>query len=248
MIPPSPPHKSTIPKSNCIKKFIRKIVSVLIKPILYEVASEISKNITFELQYRALQTTVDFIKKEMKDVDSTGTNLELLDKSLSCIKNTSDGLICEFGVFSGRTINYIAKQSNQTIYGFDSFEGLPERWRDGFSKGHFKVVKLPKVETNVTLIKGWFNHTLSEFLKEHPEPMKFLHIDCDLYTSTQTIFELCKERIVKGTVIVFDEYFNYNGWEEGEYKAFQEFITENNIQYEYIGYNRNYEQVAVIIL
>jgi hypothetical protein len=215
---------------------------------MYEVVSEINKSTLFESQQRALRTTVDFIKKEMNNVDSVASKFELLDKGLSKTEKGDKGLFCEFGVFSGQTINYIAKGINQNIYGFDSFEGLPERWRDGFAKGRFQVEKLPKVKHNVTLVKGWFNESLPGFLKEHPEPMSFLHIDCDLYSSTKTIFELCKERIVKGTVIIFDEYFNYDGWEEGEYKAFREFVMENNLRYEYVGYNRNHEQVAVMIL
>jgi len=49
-------------------------------------------------------------------------------------------------------------------------------------------------------------------------------------------------------VIVFNEYFNYPGWQEGEYKAFQEFISDTGLSYEYIGYNHLHEQVAVKIV
>jgi hypothetical protein len=164
------------------------------------------------------------------------------------IKFNTGGLVCEFGVFSGHSINHIAKQVKQIVYGFDSFEGLPERWRDGVPQGHFKVPALPKVGSNVILIKGWFDQTLPKFIEEHPEPIDFLHIDCDLYSSAKTVFEECKHRIHSGTVIVFDEYFNYFGWEDGEYRAFQEFILANNLQYQYIGYNRFGQQVAVVII
>jgi hypothetical protein len=59
---------------------------------------------------------------------------------------------------------------------------------------------------------------------------------------------LCKDRIKKETVVVFDEFFNYPGWQDGEYKAFNEFICENKLEYKYIGYNKYSEQVAVKIL
>jgi len=160
---------------------------------------------------------------------------------------TNDKLICEFGVYSGYTINHIASLTEQTVYGFDSFEGLPERWRDGFGKGHFKVTALPKVLPNVVLIKGWFDETLPEFIKDHDESMAFLHVDCDLYSSARTIFEVLELRIRPGGVIVFDEYFNYPGWEEGEFKAFHEFLKRTGLGYEYISYNRLGEQVAVKI-
>jgi hypothetical protein len=46
---------------------------------------------------------------------------------------------------------------------------------------------------------------------------------------------------------VFDEYFNYPEWEQGEYKAFQEFLGRTGLSCEFIGYNRYEEQVAVIL-
>ena len=52
---------------------------------------------------------------------------ELLRYSIS--KTKANGLFLEFGVSAGRTVNYIASLvPDKTIYGFDSFEGLPEDW------------------------------------------------------------------------------------------------------------------------
>jgi hypothetical protein len=48
-------------------------------------------------------------------------------------------------------------------------------------------------------------------------------------------------------VIVFDGYFNYPGWREGEFKAFQEFIAREDLEFEYLNYNRKGEQVSVKI-
>ena len=106
--------------------------------------------------------------------------------------------------------------------------------------------KLPPVRENVRLIKGWFNETLPEFVKAHPEPCAFIHVDCDLYSSTKTIFDNLKNQIVSGTVIAFDEYFGYPCWADGEYKAFMELIEENNLEFEYIA-RTNGMQVAVKI-
>jgi hypothetical protein len=205
-------------------------------------------DITLRQTYLARETTVDFINKKMPNIDSVDSKFELLRKSIGQITSHGEGLFCEFGVFSGETINYIANQTQEIVYGFDSFEGLPERWRDGYSKGTFKMVKLPRVAKNVSLIKGWFNETLPDFLKKHTGQIIFIHLDCDLYSSAKTVFDLCKGRIKKGTVIVFDEYFNYPGWQDGEYKAFVEFIYENKFEYKYIGYNKYSEQAAVKIL
>jgi hypothetical protein len=74
----------------------------------------------------------------------------------------------------------------------------------------------------------------------------FIHIDCDLYSATKTVLAQLAPMLVEGTVIVFDEYFNYPGWQQGEFKAFAEFIASHDrLGYDYIGYIRNGGQVAV---
>ena len=140
---------------------------------------------------------------------------------------------------------------DKIIYGFDSFEGLPEDWRYDprldLLKGAFNMKGiLPQINPNVRLIKGWFNETLPEFVKAHPEACTFIHVDCDLYSSTKTIFDNLKNQIVSGTVIAFDEYFNYPGWQQGEYKAFMELVEENNFEFDYVA-RTEHEQVAVKI-
>ena len=146
----------------------------------------------------------------------------------------------EFGVASGDTINYISKFTNDKVYGFDSFEGLPEKWRDGYDKGYFtRNGNLPRVNSNVELIVGWFNETLLNFIQTHNKRVSFIHIDADLYSSTKCIFDVLKDYIDNECIIVFDELVNYPGFDQdnGELKAFYEFITENKVDYEWIGMN-----------
>ena len=156
-------------------------------------------------------------------------------------RHTKNDLWLEFGVASGNTINYISKNTTNIVYGFDSFEGLPEKWRDGFDKGVFsRGGNLPKVNKNVVLIKGWFDKTLPEFMNKHKKKkITFIHIDCDLYSSTKTIFNLVKNNLDKNCIIVFDELINYPGYtgDKGELKAWYEFITKNKIKYKFIGYH-----------
>jgi len=199
-----------------------------------------------ELQRRALVETADFVEQHLAQVDSVDEYLDLITLGLRQV-TMKEGLYLEFGVFSGTSINHIAAQIPQTIYGFDSFEGLPERWRDRLGKDYFKVKGLPSVRSNVTLVKGWFDKTLPEFLKQHPGDAAFIHVDCDLYSSTKTIFDCLESRIKPGTIIVFDEYFNYPGWKDGEFKAFQEFIARKQLRFEYVSYNCMGEQMCVKI-
>ncbi len=157
-----------------------------------------------------------------------------------------DGLIAEFGVFEGATINFIADQTEEHVFGFDCFSGLPENWRPGFSQGMFSV-RIPPVRPNVSLLVGLFEDTLPTFLEQNAENFSLLHIDCDLYSSTRTVLRFCSSRIQKGAVLVFDEYFNYPGWRKHEFKAFQEFVADNGRQYEYLSVVPSHQQVAVII-
>ena len=41
----------------------------------------------------------------------------------------NNGIWIEFGVYNGHSITYISNFTKNIVYGFDSFEGLPETWR-----------------------------------------------------------------------------------------------------------------------
>ena len=159
-----------------------------------------------------------------------------------------DGLVLEFGVRFGTSINFIAQHSNREVHGFDSFQGLPEAWA-GYEAGVYTTGgMLPQVASNVRLHVGLFDETLPGFLIEHPGPIRFMNVDCDLYSSTQTIFRFLADRVVPGTVIVFDEYLMNPTWREDEFKAFQEAVEANSWNYEYIDFNLFSKQAAVKIL
>ncbi len=162
-----------------------------------------------------------------------------------------EGLIMEFGVFDGASLAKIAASAKQNVHGFDSFEGLPEDWTHFQKKGRFSLSGVPpqlSATRNVTLHKGWFEDTLPGFLTQHPGPARFVHIDCDLYSSATTVLRLLTDRIVPGTVIVFDEYVNYPGWQEHEYKAFAEFVARTGVRYKYLGFASGEFAVSVQIV
>lgn len=205
------------------------------------------QNIERKLQDFALEESARFVAANFNGVASFKNDFELLHHAVQNAKLDDDGLICEFGVYRGTTINYISSLTNKTINGFDSFEGLPETWRPNFEKGRFSVPHLPAVRANVKLHKGWFEDSLPGFLQANPQNAALLHIDCDLYSSTKTIFRLFRDRIRPGTVIIFDEFFNYPGWQDGEFKAFNELIAETGWKYNWLGYCCYHEQVAVVI-
>jgi len=162
---------------------------------------------------------------------------------------SNEGLVMECGVYAGASLRVIAGCTPGLVYGFDSFQGLPEDWTRSQRKGRFDLEgRIPRIdEPNVRLVPGWFQDTLPAFLSEHSGPVRFLHVDCDLYSSAATVFTHVGPRIVSGTVIVFDEYFNYPGWELHEFRAFQEFVKSAGLKYSYIGFASSYPSVAVKI-
>jgi len=173
---------------------------------------------------------------------------------------TLDGLWMEFGVYRGRSIDQFASLTENKIYGFDSFEGLPEFWDHDNPKGVYGLngiippgiivgenqsmydnsptVNYKPWPKNVALVKGLFDATLPKFLERYPEVAAFIHIDSDIYSSAKTIFDCMKDRIVPGTVIVFDEIDNYPTFREHEIKAFAEFLLNSpHLSYEALLYS-----------
>jgi len=171
--------------------------------------------------------------------------------SLMKLTASDDGLFLEFGVYKGNSINRLAALKPGVIFhGFDSFIGLPEAWNAAARKGAFDVGgRLPPVRRNVRLIRGFYEDTLSAFVAANAtKSISFMHIDCDLYSSTKTVLEHTRSLLQPGTIILFDEYLGGSYWQLHEHKAFTEFVAENNIRFEYIGYVRHQSQVAVRLL
>jgi predicted O-methyltransferase YrrM len=157
------------------------------------------------------------------------------------------GLALEFGVFAGRSLRIIAELRNgSAIFGFDSFKGLPEDYRSHVRKGAFAVDELPRVE-GAELVVGWFDETLPGFIAEHPGPVDFVHVDGDLYSSAVTVLDAVGPRLRPGSVLVFDEFFNYPGWQDHEFRAWEEWLARTGAAFEFEAYTVNNEQVVVRI-
>jgi hypothetical protein len=152
----------------------------------------------------------------------------------------------EFGVATGTTLKIIADAvaNDRAVIGFDTFTGLPEAWRTGFPVGEFAQSEVPKV-VGAELIVGLFEDELPAFLARTEEQIAFLHVDCDLYSSTKTVLDLAGEHLAPDAVLVFDEFFNYPGWQLHEFRAWTEFIEQTGRTFEYLAYTGNNEQVVV---
>lgn len=154
-----------------------------------------------------------------------------------------EGLILEFGVASGATISFLANSAplrGRTIYGFDSFQGLPEKWAS-YDIGHF-ACEPPAVPANVELIIGLFADTIPPFLETHDGDAALIHIDCDLYASTWQVLHFLNDRIKPGTIVQLDEYWIV---QEHERRAFHDWMARYNRRCVYLA--RSMEQLVVVM-
>ena len=163
------------------------------------------------------------------------------------------GMVLEFGVFQGKSLNYFAKRLRQqkdgrTIFGFDSFKGFSEEWagvEDRYDKGRFDLGSIrPEVADNAYLVDGFIEQTLPVFCRQHEDPVSFVHIDTDTYSPAKTVLSLLKDRFQAGTVILFDELAGYPNWRNHEYKALIEELPTG--AYEYIGFATSSDQADLI--
>jgi len=234
--PDSPPSKGRL------RKLLRSIVPGMVRPIAMAGDRALRRadvSLRRELERRATSEAADIVAAEMPDALYCADRFVNLEYALSL---RQPGLILEFGVASGKTITHIATRCPESrVYGFDSFRGLPEHWAGNrFSARNFnRHGILPKVPPNVELVSGWFSETLPGFLAEHPEQVGFLHVDCDIHSSTRYVLTALAERLRPGAVIVFDEFFNYPGFRQHEYRAFHEFVAESGRGYKFVSFAGN---------
>lgn len=201
------------------------------------------------VKIKSFLKTIDFIEQNLPNAVVCNNRNEVFNYALKHLQPS--GLIAEFGVKSGTTINQLSIKpaiKKKIIYGFDSFSGIPDDWHGTKTlQGQLSNQgKLPKVNKNVMLIKGWFKDTLPEFLTQHSENFALIHIDCDIYQSTKDIFDNIGDRLVSGSIIIFDEFFNYPNWQNHEFKALQEFIQSSGKEIKYLCYAHT--QIAIKIM
>ena len=200
------------------------------------------------MDLEATASTAEFILEHLRVAETFGHPHDTLRHALGLIE--IPGMALEFGVASGTTLRIVAEAFTEregTVAGFDVFSGLPETWRTGFPAGEFAQESIPEVP-GAQLVPGLFEHTLPSFLNDEPGPVAFLHLDADLYSSTKTVLDLLGDRLVSGSIVVFDEFFNYPGWQQHEYRAWTEFVTRTGISFEYLGYTVDNEQVIAKIV
>lgn len=213
-----------------------------------------------EISHSCLVDSWGYVRWHTRNVKTSKLNLhrgtqamlQLAIDAASDLIFKSNGLICEYGVGSGRSLRMIHEMLplNIPIYGFDTFEGLPIAWNNEpigtYSTGGVMPNDIVNDgNSNVNIYKGLFSDTIPTFLNDTSAPLAFANIDCDLYTSTYDILESMHSRIVPGTVIIFDEYICHPTWRHDEFRAWRECCKRFGWQYEYLAFSLSTKQAIV---
>jgi len=154
------------------------------------------------------------------------------------------GEVVECGVFKGASLirfatyrEILESQFSRKIIGFDAFGKFSDNVSlttdkefiknfetdagNGISKDELENILEYKKFQNIYLVKGFMPDSFQEYLNKKPATqIALLHIDVDVYEATKACLDYLYERVVKGGIIVFDDY----GQVEGATKAINEFI------------------------
>ncbi len=180
----------------------------------------------YDKRYQLYQTVIDHYKLANKEI-----------------------IYLEFGVAAASSFKWWLKantNAQSSLYGFDTFEGLPESWGTFFKKGSM-YADVPKLEDKrAVFVKGIFQDTLVPFLRQHTDELskqKVIHLDADLFSSTIFVLSQLYPYLNKGDIIFFDE-FNVANHEFFAYKVFTEAFY---VKLRPIGAVNNYYQAAFIV-
>lgn len=161
------------------------------------------------------------------------------------------GNIVEAGVFKGSSLIRFATfreifgaAFSKKIIAFDTFGDFPETnyeadkmHRDNFIKVAGtnsltveeinEIIKLKKFSGDIELVNGDIRNTVPEYVRKHPElRISLLHIDVDVYEPTKVLLEELYSKVVRGGIVILDDY----GVFPGETQAVDEFFKEHDLE------------------
>lgn len=166
------------------------------------------------------------------------------------------GDIVECGVYKGSSLiqflcfrEYFENAESRKVFGFDVFGKFPneleldsdrsfvQRFESeggyGISKDDLESYLSKKGLRNFQLIKGDVIETLPQFIERNPERrFSLVHVDVDVYEPTVCILENLWDRLVRGGLLVFDDF----GTVEGETRAVDEFLDKTSVRLKKLPY------------
>jgi Macrocin-O-methyltransferase (TylF) len=164
-----------------------------------------------------------WLKAHQMSPERVATRLKVFDSALPFIGDKSV-LYLEFGVWYGASMRYwsdLLKGTKATLHGFDSFEGLPEKWNIQEGEKAFSVGgAIPQIDDDrVEFFVGWFDQTLPNY-DPPAHDLLIVTLDCNIYSSTKTALDAIDSIIKPGALIYFDEFSD----RMHELRAFDEYV------------------------
>jgi len=156
----------------------------------------------------------------------------------------------EFGVYRGESLKWWLTRishAGSRFTGFDTFTGLPERWRPTEPVGAFDAHgELPDVrDSRCSFEVGLFQETLLPFIKRTDLSGRLvLNMDADMYSSTLFALTSLAPYMKSGDIIFFDEF----SCPLDEFRAFEEFIRCFRVKYEFLDAVYGYTRVCIKIV
>ena len=163
--------------------------------------------------------------------------------------NGIDGDYVEFGCMGGTTFSLAYQQSRfhghkPHLWAFDSFKGLPAPkgemdehpvWKEGHMATSVDQFHAICGSTGIpgedyTVVPGFYEETLPRFSTgDAPTNICLAYIDCDLYSSTLSVFEFLMPRLKHGMIIALDDYYCWSATQiAGERRAMLDYFEEHD--------------------
>ena len=155
-----------------------------------------------------------------------------------------DGSFVECGVARGgcTALMAFASRGRRRVWGFDSFEGMPELTEedegqgkgavgtvaagpDGLFEAERTLRRFHLADVSVKFVKGWFEDTLPVYASQLG-PIAVLRLDSDWYKSTRYCLETLYDLVAPGGMVIIDDYHAFIGCR----KAVDEFRLKRGIQ------------------
>jgi O-methyltransferase len=155
----------------------------------------------------------------------------------------------EFGVYRGDSLRmWLAgvTDPDSRFVGFDTFTGLPERWRPTEPAGHFNANgAIPDItDPRCSFEVGLFQDTLPPFVtRADLKGRLVVNLDADMFTSTLFVLTTLAPYLKSGDLIFFDEF----SCPLDEYRAFEEFVRSFRVKYELLAAVYGYTRVCIKI-
>jgi hypothetical protein len=207
-------------------------------------AATLMKDIRLAAQITAAQSAAQWIYRHAERVPQYATRVEMLEAI--CSGTLISGDLAEFGVFTGAVTRFLRPRfPDRAYHAFDSFRGVPEQMALSVAKNAFdQGGVVPDLPEGVTIHAGWFEDTVPIYRQHYSGVLALVYIDCDLYESVCTVLDGVADQLRPGSIVAFDDWYNFPNWEAHSYRALNEFVARTGLSFEPIGVTTTEHSVA----